>query len=98
MGQHNIQTQVASAPALYEKFMYVIGIGGQLMLYIQAYHIFSAESAQDVSLVAFLCSFISVANWLIYGLFIKNPVLVISNVFAVIGSLLVIIGILKYAF
>lgn len=85
-------------PPFYEKLMVVVGIGGQLALYIQAYHIFSRESSEDVSLIAYLCALFSLTCWLIYGLFLRDRALIIANAVAVVGSILVIAGILKYSY
>jgi len=81
---------------VYEKYMYFIGLAGQLIFYIQAYEIFALKDAGNVSLAAFTFGFLSVSSWLIYGLFLKNRVLVVANTFAVIGAGLAITGILLY--
>jgi MtN3 and saliva related transmembrane protein len=80
----------------YEKYMFVIGIGGQLLFYFQAYEIFSSKSACSVSKIGFLISFVSLLSWFIYGLMLKNKVLIISNTAALLGCLLVLIGIFLY--
>lgn len=82
--------------AYYEKYMLCVGILGQLLFYIQGIKIFLTHSAKDVSIIGFLLGFLSVSSWLIYGLLIKNRVLVVANIFAVIGALFVIVGILIY--
>ncbi len=78
----------------YEKYMMVVGVLGQLLFYVQAIKIFTTRSAGDVSIIGFLLGFISVSSWLVYGILIKNKVLIIANAVAVIGALLVIVGIL----
>lgn len=78
----------------YEKYMLVVGTLGQLLFYMQGIKIFLTQSAHDVSMVGFLLGLISVSSWLIYGILLKNKVLIISNAFAVVGALLVIAGIL----
>lgn len=80
----------------YEKYMFFIGIVGQLLFYFQAYKIFSTQSACSVSLVGFSISFISLTSWLIYGLILKNLVLTLSNIAGLIGCTLVLIGIMLY--
>jgi len=82
---------------IYEKYMFVIGLVGQMVFYLQAFKIFSTKSAENVSLAAFLFGLISVTSWLIYGLLLKNRVLFISNLFAVIGALSVVTGILLFS-
>ena len=78
----------------YEKYMFIVGTLGQLLFYTQGIKIFANKSASDVSLLGFSLGLISVTSWLIYGVLIKNKVLIISNAFAVIGALFVVIGIL----
>ena len=81
----------------YEKYMFFIGIAGQMVFYLQAYEIFSSKRAENVSLTAFLFGLVSVTSWLIYGIIIKNRVLIFANAFAVVGALAVVIGILSFA-
>ena len=81
----------------YEKYMYIVGILGQMVFYAQAYTIFYNKSAVDVSLLGFFTGFISVASWLFYGVLIKNRPLIIANIVATIGAVLVLIGIFLYA-
>jgi MtN3 and saliva related transmembrane protein len=80
----------------YERYMMTVGILGQLLFYTQGLKIFLTKSATDVSIIGFLLGLISVSSWLIYGVLIKNKVLVLSNIFAVIGALFVIVGILVH--
>lgn len=82
---------------LYEKYMYFIGLTGQLLFYLQAYEIFSSKKADNVSFLAFLFGLLSVSSWLIYGFMLNNRVLIISNAFAVVGALAVVIGILSFS-
>ncbi len=78
----------------YEKYMLTMGILGQFLFYVQGVKIFATKSAGDVSLIGFVLGFVSVSSWLIYGVLIKNKVLIAANAFAVIGALFVITGIL----
>jgi len=82
---------------IYEKYMFFIGLVGQMVFYLQAFKIFSTKNAENVSLAAFLFGLVSVSSWLIYGLILKNRILVVSNLFAVIGALSVVIGILLFS-
>lgn len=82
---------------IYEKYMFFMGFVGQMVFYLQAYEIFSGKQAKDVSLSAFLFGLLSVSSWLVYGILIKNRVLVSANIFGVIGALAVVIGILTYS-
>jgi MtN3 and saliva related transmembrane protein len=78
----------------YEKYMMCMGVLGQLLFYVQGVKIFVSKSANDVSIVGFALGLISVSSWLLYGILIKNRVLIIANAFAVVGALFVIVGIL----
>lgn len=82
--------------SLYEKYMFVMGIVGQLMFYFQAAEIFVRKSAQGVSFFGFLIGLLCVSSWLIYGILIKNKVLICSNAVAALGASLVVIGTLIY--
>lgn len=81
----------------YEKYMMIVGTCGQFLFYAQGFKIFKNQSAADVSLSGFLFGLISVSSWLLYGILIKNTPLIVANVVAVIGALLVVTGILLYA-
>lgn len=78
----------------YKKYMLIVGILGQLLFYSQGFKIFVTKSANDVSLAGFLFGFVSVSSWMTYGFLIKDRPLIVANVFAVIGALFVIAGIL----
>lgn len=78
----------------YERYMMTMGIVGQFLFYVQGVKIFVTKSATGVSLTGFLLGLISVSSWLIYGILIKNKVLVLANAIAVIGALFAIVGIL----
>lgn len=80
----------------YSRYMIFIGIFGAFLFYSQFYTIVRNKSAQDVSLTGFICSFISVTSWLIYGLMLHDRPLIMSNIIASIGALLVVIAILIY--
>lgn len=80
----------------YERYMLIVGVLGQLLFYVQGAKIFLTRSASDVSIIGFSLGLISVSSWLIYGMLIKNRVLIVANAFAVIGALFVIIGIFIY--
>jgi MtN3 and saliva related transmembrane protein len=71
-----------------EQLMILIGISGQSLFYFQAYKIYSIGSANDVSTIGFSFALFSLVAWLLYGLLIKNKVLILVNAFAVIGATL----------
>jgi MtN3 and saliva related transmembrane protein len=76
--------------------MIVIGIFGQFLFYSQFHTIIQHKSAHDVSLVGFICGFVSVFSWMIYGIMLNDKPLIISNIIASIGALLVVVAILVY--
>jgi MtN3 and saliva related transmembrane protein len=81
---------------LYGRYMLVVGLGGNLLFYLQALEIFRTRSAGDVSLPAFVIAFWAVSSWLGYGLLRRDVIIIAANIAAVIGSGLVILGKLLY--
>ena len=80
-----------------EKLMTVIGTGGQVLFYLQAYKIYSTGNAESVSLPGFSFAAFSLLCWLMYGLLIKNGVLVFVNAFALLGAILTLLAIFMVA-
>ena len=78
----------------YSKFMILVGVAGQSLFYLQAFKIYRAGSADNVSLEGFSLSLFSFVCWLFYGFLIKDKVLVIVNAFAFVGASLTILSIL----
>lgn len=76
----------------FQPYMMAVGIGGNGFFYVQAYEVFRTQSAKDVSLLAFAVALWAVSSWLVYGLLLRNQVIIWANVVAVIGASLVIIG------
>ena len=80
----------------YGHYMIFIGIFGQLVFYAQAYKIFTTSCAKDVSKIGFIAGFVSVTSWFIYGIILKDFPLIIANAVALVGALLVLIGLGLY--
>ena len=80
----------------YRRYMYLVGIGGNLFFYIQAYQIFTQRDAGNVSVVAFAVAFWAVTSWFGYGLLLRNPVLIVANIVAMLGAASVVAGVLLY--
>jgi MtN3 and saliva related transmembrane protein len=78
---------------LAEPIMIFIGVIGQSLFYLQAYKIYTVGSAEDVSALGFSFALFSLVSWFIYGLIIKNKVLIYVNAFAVIGASLTLLAI-----
>lgn len=81
---------------IYSTYMSIIGVGGQLLFFSQAYKIFTTQHAQDVSLFGFTIALVSVTSWLIYGIILKDFPLILSNAVACIGATAVLVGIFMY--
>jgi len=58
----------------------------------QAYKIFKRKSARDISIITGFILFIGAIIWVLYGIEIKNPPIIIANSIGVFGITLVIIG------
>lgn len=76
--------------------MLVVAILGQFLFYSQLYTVIHHKSAVNVSLEGFVCSLITVISWLIYGLMLRDKVLIISNIIGCIGAFGLVIAILLY--
>ena len=77
----------------YAKFMIVIGIFAHSLYYLQAFKIYRQASDEDVSLEGFLIALFSLTCWLIYGVLMKDKVLIIVNIVGVIGAALTTLAI-----
>ena len=78
---------------IFEKFMILVGIIGQSLYFFQAFKIYTLGSARDVSTPGFSFALFSLICWLLYGFLIKNKVLIVVNVLAVIGASLTLLAI-----
>jgi MtN3 and saliva related transmembrane protein len=85
-----------SVPRWFQWYMYLVGIGGNSFFYIQAIEIFTSQSAHDVSLAAFSIALWAVSSWFVYGVVLRNPVLIIANIVGIIGAAFVVTGKLLY--
>ena len=70
---------------------------GQSMHYIQAWKIFTTKSAEDISLIAYIICLVLLIHWLIYGVVIKDKVIILAETLGVIGAILVIFGTVIYS-
>ena len=80
----------------FDKYMTFAGILGQYLFYAQAYKIFTTKSAKDLSLDGFLVIMISTLSWLVYGIIHKSTPIIAAQIVAIIGMIMVVIGILLY--
>ena len=75
----------------------VAGILNQYLFYAQAYKIFTTKSARDLSLDGFLVAVVTTISWLIYGVIHKSIPIITAQTVALVGTIMVIIGILMYS-
>ena len=76
--------------------MLLVAVVGNAIFYIQGAKILVNESAKDVSPWAFSFSFWAVSSWFVYGLSLRNRVIIAANAVAMVGAALVIAGRLLY--
>ena len=86
----------ARLPRWFAIYMMIVGVGGNLFFYIQAGEIFVSRQAKDVSFAAFAVALFAVSSWLVYGLLLRDKIIIIANIVAVIGASLVLTGKLLY--
>lgn len=81
----------------YQSYMYLVGFIGQLIFVFQAYKIWQMGSSADVSLIGFLCAYLSTMSWSIYGFLIDNKVVARANGFGTLAGTVCLIMILWYS-
>lgn len=82
-----------------EIFQVVTGIVGVVMslgYYPQAYKIWKLKSASEISFINYLILSVGTLVWFIYGLLLKDIIIMISFAVGVIGSWLVLFLMLRY--
>ena len=68
----------------------ISGIVASSAYYPQAYRIFKGKSAKDISLSTFSMFSLGIFFWLLYGFELRNLPIIIPNVVALVGCVLVI--------
>ncbi len=81
----------------YRKYMLVVGMVGNVFFFVQAWHIFRNQSADDVNLLAFVIALWAVSSWFGYGVVKRDAVLIAANVVGVTGAAMVVVGKLMYS-
>lgn len=76
----------------YIRYMYFVGVSMNTHLFIQAYRIFSRKSAEDISGTAFTILLWALASWLVYGVVVKDRIIIFSNIIGVLGVIIVLAG------
>lgn len=79
-----------------QDYMIIAALFGSLYLYVQAFKIYKTKETAGVSKLAFVFTLISSIAWLIYGKMINDKVIIVSAVAGIIGSILILILILRY--
>lgn len=74
----------------------IIGITMSLGYYPQAYKIWKLKSSKEISLINYIILGVGTLTWFIYGLVLNDTVIMISFIFGVVGSWLMIFLVLKY--
>lgn len=74
----------------------VFGLGEGLFNIPQVYRIFKRKSAKDLSVFTFSFQLISAIIWLLYGLEIRDKPIIISNSFATVTIILILVGWFAY--
>ena len=77
-------------------FGLVAGICNTISFLPQVLKIWRTKSVSDISLLMFLIFTFGVANWLIYGLIIKETPIILANTVTLILCLLILFGIVKF--
>ncbi|GAA5253100.1 hypothetical protein [Candidatus Rickettsia kedanie] len=88
--------QKSNSSKYYEYYIMTVGILGQSMHYIQAFKIFLTQSAEDISLPAYLICLFLLINWLIYGVIKKAKALIYAEILGIIGCSAIIMGTYLY--
>jgi MtN3 and saliva related transmembrane protein len=90
------KTAPSPAPIWLRKYMLFVAVAGNAIFYIQGIKIILNESAKDVSPWAFGASFWAVSSWFVYGLFMRDKIIVLANIIAMIGAAFVLWGCWRY--
>lgn len=72
--------------------MLLVAVLGNAIFYIQAAEIVMKQSAEAVSYAAFSASVWALSSWLVYGLLLRNRVLITANIIGVLGAILVLVA------
>ncbi len=64
-------------------------------MFPQAIKIIKSRDVKSISLLMYVANTLGIALWLLYGIFISNPVLIITNIVAIIPATTILILKLK---
>lgn len=68
----------------------LIGIMMSVGYYPQAYKIYKTKSAKDISLYTYIIFGIGTLVWTLYGIYLRDLPIILSFIFGVVGSWLVL--------
>ena len=71
---------------IFKVFVTIIGIGMSVGYFPQAYKIWKLKSSREISLIQYTILGIGTTTWFIYGLLLKDPVIISGFGAGVIGS------------
>lgn len=80
----------------FDKFIYVIGIGGPSMTIPQVIKIWNEKNASGISLIAWFGYTIFAILWLVYGVLHNQKPIIVTNLTIILLNSMVIIGTLLY--
>jgi len=80
----------------FQKYMIFFAFFGSLYLYVQAFKILQTKVTAGISELAYIITLISGSAWLIYSFISNDPVIRVSAISGIIGSLLVLFLIFKF--
>lgn len=80
----------------FDRFIYVIGIGGPSMTIPQIIKIWDGKNASGISLIAWFGYTIFSILWLIYGILRHEKPIIVTNITIILLNSLVIAGTLLY--
>ena len=72
-------------------FVTILGVLMSLGYYPQAYKIWQTKSAEDISIPTYIIFSFGTFVWTLYGIYVKDPVIIFSFGVGVIGSWLVLV-------
>lgn len=81
---------------MYTNFMMIVAIMGSIPLSIQCWKIYNTKKVNDFSLTAFFFQICISILWIMYAIFTRNGVIIISSTLSIIIVSLIIFFIYKY--
>ncbi|OGZ49649.1 MAG: hypothetical protein A3C84_03165 [Candidatus Ryanbacteria bacterium RIFCSPHIGHO2_02_FULL_48_12] len=75
---------------MFEIFVTIMGVVMSLGYYPQAYKIYTNKSAQDISLSMYVIMAVGTCTWFLYGIYLRDWIIVSGFALGVLGSWLVL--------